>query len=132
MTDQKIIDRIKKLLRMKNGGTAAEVATALFLAQQLAGKHGIDINSIDENEPDREPITHGGLESLSRLQWECKYAALIVTGYFNVKAFYRKFIQVQIIFVGTKTDIEIARYIPSFLCRCILPGNLSCYVRMVF
>jgi len=121
MSDQeKIINRIKKLLRMKNGGTAAEIETALLLAQQIAHKHGIDIKSINENELEREPITHENINELSRIQWECKYAALIMQEHFNVKVFVRKSIfhdTTKLIFIGTKTDIEIARYIYNFLVR---------------
>lgn len=118
MSDQKIIERIKKLLRMKNGGTAAEIETALFLAQQIAHKHGIDIKSINENELEREPITHENINELSRIQLECKYAALILQEHFNVKVFVQKFFDLtKLVFIGTKTDIEIARYIYNFLVR---------------
>lgn len=99
---------------MKRGGSAAEIETALALAQKLANKHGIDIGSIDENEPAREPINHDTSIHLRRLQYECKYTALIVQRFFNVKAF-TTFEGITL--VGTQTNIEIAKYVYTFLVR---------------
>lgn len=112
MNNEEIIEKIKKLLRMKNGGTLAEIETALSLAQKLAQQHGIDINSIDENEPKREPITHDTI-NLRRVQIECKYAALIVQRFFNCNAVQGR----GITFIGTKTNIIIAQYVYNFLVK---------------
>lgn len=109
---KEIIEKIKKLLRMKRGATHEEFETALSLAQKLAAKHGIDITSINPDEQDREPITDELIAKLSRISWEAKYSSLIVKQFFSVESFtdYR-----GVIFVGTKTNIEIAQYVFNFL-----------------
>jgi hypothetical protein len=128
MEKEKAIDKIKKLLRMKRGGTTSEVETALQLAQKIAAEHDIDINSIDPNdESKREPITHLETVGLSRMQIERKYAAMIIDRFFKVKAFgnkkygatasWRVKTEWTITFVGTKTNIEIAKYVYNFLVK---------------
>lgn len=114
-TENEIIEKIKKLLCFKNGGTPSEIQNALFLAKQLADKHKIDLNTINPNE-EREPITHASAcEGKSRLQYEVKYSALIVSSFFNVESFARGYYKKEIIFVGTESDIEIATYVFNFL-----------------
>jgi hypothetical protein len=113
MQNDEVIERIKKLLRMKRGGTPGEIENALSLAQKLAARHNLDINSINENEPDKEPITHEDILS-SRLQWECKYAALILQGYFNVEIVLGCG---SLTIVGTEANIAIARYVYNYLIK---------------
>ncbi|MBI1936702.1 MAG: DUF2786 domain-containing protein [Ignavibacteriales bacterium] len=116
--ENSVIEKIKKLLRIKRGGTTAEIETALALAQKLAAKNNIDINSINENdERVKEPITHLSTDSLARLQMECRYSALIANRFFNVRTFVLRGVSHRIIFVGTKNDLEIARYVYNFLVR---------------
>lgn len=135
MSADPIIEKIKKLLRMKRGGTPDEIATALRLAQELAEKHGINLEGInpddDNTRPDR-PISHTDQILGARIQWECKYAALICDVYFHVSALirwegrrvprkYRQWMAphpgsgYRITFVGTAWDTEIALYVYHFL-----------------
>lgn len=120
-----IIDKIKKLLRMKRGGTAAEIETALALAQELAAKHGIDIKSINPDEETRR-ITEHDVFAAARLQWECKYAVLVCEHFFNVSGLIvqsrvpfrwgmRSVMGIR--FIGTSWDIQIATYVYHFLVR---------------
>jgi hypothetical protein len=100
---------------MKRGGSAAEVETALALAQKLAMKNGIDFEKVKEDEyHGREPITHGLAFRNSRIQTECKYVGLILNRFFNIKTLLSSY---GLIFIGTKTNIEIAKYIYTFLVR---------------
>ncbi len=122
-----ILEKIRKLLRMRRGGTPAEVETALSMAAELARKHGIDLAAVD---PDQEPATGiGHIDALTsaRIGWECKYAALVVQEFFNVTVihrrsampagFCRQVVFHRLTFVGTRGDTEIARYVYSFLVR---------------
>jgi hypothetical protein len=114
-----ILDKIKKLLRMKRGGTPDEVATALRLAQDLAEKHGIDLNTVnpdDDNQQRERPISHTDAIHGARIQSECKYAALIADRFFNVSTFTnRGAMPFRITFVGTDWDTQIAVYVYHFL-----------------
>jgi hypothetical protein len=87
--DETIIDKIKKLLRMKRGGTPAEIETALAMAQKLAAKHGIDINSVDPEEKLKSEMGHTDGWIGSRAPYDVRYAAKIVERFFNVDVIYR-------------------------------------------
>jgi hypothetical protein len=122
MEKENIIEKIRKLLK-KNGRTPEEAETALSLAQKLAAKHSIDINSINPDES-YEPITHELVFTSCRMQMENKYAAMICSQYFNVSAFTRRDFDVKklayathMMFVGTAADKEIARFVYVFLVR---------------
>jgi len=119
MTDREaILDKIRKLLRMKRGGTPDEVATALRLAQEIAEKQGIDLDSVnpDDDSQRERPISHTDAIIGARIQWECKYAALIANSFFNVSAFTdRNAWPCRIRFVGTDWDTQIAVYVYHFL-----------------
>lgn len=113
----KIIDKIKKLLRMKRGGTPEEIATALRLAQELATKYKIDLASVNPDDEASNKITHEDIILGSRIQWECKYAALICKNFFHVEILIHRLAQLRIAFIGTQKDIEIARYVYAFIVR---------------
>jgi hypothetical protein len=112
-----IVEKIKKLLRMKRGGTPDETATALALAQELAAKHGIDIDKVNPDEQaDGDRITDKDALLSSRIQWECKYAALVVQEFFNISFFLKKILwKTSLTFVGTGWEIEIALHVYKFL-----------------
>ena len=111
-----ILERIRKLLRMKRGGFPSEIETALALAAELARIHGIDLASVNPDVEQRRPITHKSVMESSRIQWECKYAAMICHRFFNVNALvdasYRSH---RIQFIGTVSDMEIAEFVYAFL-----------------
>lgn len=118
MTHTEALDKIKKLLRMKRGGTSAEVETALNLAEELARKHGIDLASVDPNEQnDQRRISHEDAVRSGRIQWESKYAMLIAQEFFNVTTVIRGvgYRECVITFIGTSWDVQIAIYVYRFL-----------------
>lgn len=121
MTEREnILEKIRKLLRMKHGGTPDEIATALRLAQELADKHDIDLNSVNPDDAMREkPITHTDETCGRRVSWESKYSGLVCQQFFKVRVFQSvndlgtKYVMR---FVGEAWDIEIAIYVYRFLC----------------
>lgn len=117
-----IIEKIKKLLRMKRGGTAGEIENALAMAAELARKHGIDLGSVDPDAPDAKPITHVADALKLRITAEEKYAAAILVNFFNVQICMTPAINLYILkrpakitFIGTDWDCQIARYVYIFL-----------------
>lgn len=128
MNQDAIIEKIKKLLRMKRGGTAGEIDTALALAAELARKHGIDLNSVNPDEEKGETITHFEEVLKLRLPLEAKFAAAICVNFFNVqichvaggrirKGDWTTLYNHMMVFVGTDWDITVARYVFAFLQR---------------
>ncbi len=118
MNKDSIIEKIRKLLRMKRGGTPDEVATALRLAQELAAKHGIDLESVNPDAEAERPIHHADAVHGARVQWECTYAGLVCDRFFNVKVFQavtEDRTKYCMRFVGTDWDTQIAIYVYHFL-----------------
>lgn len=121
MNPDPILEKIKKLLRMKRGGTPDEIATALRLAQELAAKHGIDLENVNENDDhsgaeDRLPITHVDAFKGNRIQFECQYVGLLIDQFFRVSVFTsRDWYNHRLVFVGTDSNIQIATYVFKFL-----------------
>jgi len=111
------IERIKKLLRMRRGGTPAEIETALSLAREIAAKHGIDLNAINENEErPRSAFSHAAAFTARRVPCDAKYAANIVQRFFNVQVVFSAPMHgKRINFIGRVFEIEIAIYIFRFL-----------------
>lgn len=122
MTHDQVIEKIKKLLRMKRGGTRGEIENALVMAAELARKHGIDLAGVD---PDAETqkINHISELLTSRLPLEAKFAAGILVNFFNVNVIVsqqrhprRPWDRVYILnLVGNALDTEVARYVFAFL-----------------
>lgn len=112
-----IVERIKKLLRMKRGGTPAEVETALGLARKIAAEHGIDLDSIDpEEKRQSSEWRHESAYLARRVPFDARYAAKICERFFNVEVvFYEAMHGFGIYFVGRVFEIEIALYIFRFL-----------------
>jgi hypothetical protein len=125
MSQNAIIEKIKKLLRMKRGGAAGEIENALAAAARLAREHGIDLGTVDPDAPDAKPIGHEDAIRSSRLQDEYKYAALVCQIFFNVTSLVmddkssssRRWRDWKIVFIGTEWDRKIAIYIFEFLGR---------------
>lgn len=125
MNQDAIIEKIKKLLRMKRGGTQGEIENALAMAAELARKHGIDLDDVDPDAPAAKPINHIDAFTAARLQDEIKYASLVCQNFFNVTALVthvrakspRRWRDFQVIFIGTEWDQQIAIYIFKFLTR---------------
>jgi uncharacterized protein DUF2786 len=126
MSQESIIEKIKKLLRMKRGGTAGEIDNALAMAAELARKHGIDLASVNpDDEAKSETVTHVEDVLKLRIPGEAKFAAGICVNFFNVGIIVRRPARFcwekkkpnSIVFCGTPLDIEIARYVFVFLQR---------------
>lgn len=118
MNKEAIIEKIRKLLRMKRGGTPDEVATALRLAQELAEKHGIDLGTVNPDEEAERPINHMDAVHGARIQSECTYAGMICDHFFNVNVFAAVTddrTKYCMRFVGTDWDTQIAIYVYHFL-----------------
>lgn len=122
MSQDAIIEKIKKLLRMKRGGTQGEIENALAAAARLAREHGINLDSINPDESVQE-IRHVAEALNSRLPMEARYAAAILVNFFNVNVVISKrpqprrpwASQYAAVYIGLPWDTEVARYVFVFL-----------------
>lgn len=124
MTKDQVIEKIKKLLRMKRGGTQGEIENALAMAAELARKHGINLDSVDPDAVADQPIGHIDATTAARITWECKYAALVCQQFFSVTALLRdefaggrRWRNFKITLIGTAHDTQVALYVYHFLTR---------------
>jgi len=127
MNKDAVIEKIKKLLRMKRGGAPGEIENALAMAAKLAREHAIDLASINpDEESSRERLTHLHALMGTRLPLEAKLAGGIITKFFNVSVIVSRVGCVEegrfqkrwkVNLVGTEWDCEIAKYIFAFLQR---------------
>jgi hypothetical protein len=117
------LETIKKLLRMQNGGTPAEIETALRKARDLADRHNIDLASVNTSDDSHlNLITHKYFPLPWSLSYDHGYARTLIKTYFNVEPILVQDFDVRdlqprkrLCLVGTEVDIEIAEYVHDFL-----------------
>jgi hypothetical protein len=119
-----IVEKIKKLLRMKHGGTPAEVETALSLARDLAAKHNIDLAAVNPDEySEHRRVHHTDTFHFGRMPLECQLIVQILQSFFSVSVVFRPLMtaagqkRIGITFIGTNWDIQIAVYVFTFLVK---------------
>lgn len=115
------IDKIKKLLRMKRGGTPEEIATAIRLAQALAAQHGIDLADINPDDDGRERRI-GHVDAPAGRAYEQALAAAIITGWFDCDTCFSELrrngrVTCTLHIAGEAHDREVGRYVYVFLVR---------------
>ena len=119
-----VIDKIKKLLRMKRGGTQAEIATALRLAQEIAAKHGINLDTVNPDDDERtRAIGHDDVRTPVRTAYEQELAYCVIRGWFDVHAIFRTDYDVRfrkacvLTIIGDESARQIGTYVYTFLVR---------------
>lgn len=114
-----IVDRIKKLLRLSKSPNIHEAQLALDRAFEIAAKNQIDIQTLDLGE-DLNAIASEACRVGYRLSLTKRLALGVVGRFFNVNVVLR---YPDVSFIGTKSDIMIARHVFDFLAseadRCV-------------
>ncbi|EGT4836513.1 TPA: DUF2786 domain-containing protein [Clostridioides difficile] len=109
--DDKIINKIKKLLALSTNNTSYEEAqSAILKAQRLMAKYDIDVMDINEGEDEEEIKVSYEYVKISRA-WKYELASIIANN-FRCKSFTRGR---NIAFYGRSTDSEVAKEVFSFL-----------------
>lgn len=110
--DDRILDKIKKLLRLSRSSNPHEAALALQRAMELAQANGVRLASID---PDDEVAGIRHKERLeARLHYEKRLAIVLIQDFFSVRIL-RGWNNLKI--VGRAPDIQIAEYAYVYLVR---------------
>lgn len=122
-----IIDRIKKLLRLARSSNPHEAQQALARAMALAAEHRVEIEGLNPDESEKaKATTHRDTEPESRLSYDKRYALAICRAFFRISTVEVECIRVvngwpargvKIMWVGTRSDIEIGEYVYAFLVR---------------
>lgn len=118
MTDkrQKIIEKIRKLLRLAKSSNEHEAALAAARAQELLAKHNLDESELTEKELPKE----AGIASVNTVQKPASWVYLLasaVAGAFDCQYFHSSLGRTK--FVGVDLDHEVAAFTFGYLYRAI-------------
>lgn len=114
MTNEKIIEKIQKLLNTANdrGATENEAMIAAMKAQELMAKYDIQMTDVKCFDADGEEIVEDAIDTGSGNKWK-HFLASIVARNFCVKNFW--YGTNILIFYGYKKNTEIAKEVFKFL-----------------
>ena len=116
----KIIEKIKKLMELGNSSNKNESELALAMAQKLMLAHDVDIKTIE-----RADILDNEFKTCKRKSVTDKYISCLLTTWFNVlvystksRLYTYKSDQVTVLRIaGNKSNVAIAEYVYLFLER---------------
>lgn len=123
--NDKLIQKIQKLLALASSSNENEAETAARMAQELLVKHNLDLQQVQKTDFD---YTEQTASEEPYVRWHQPYIHRILQAYFFVKVIYfnkpvgmtidgRIKNKKEIRFFGTKTNVQIAMYINDFLSR---------------
>jgi len=124
---EKIIDKIKKLLKLAQGTNfEAESQKAMLLAQKLLAENGLEMEEIDSEGETRE-VENGKTGITVNTTWKRRMAGLITENfrcqfYMNTRGRTH-----YAVFLGFKEDVEIAKTIFQFALNVAEKGANRCY-----
>lgn len=116
-----LVSKIRKLLQLGTSGNEHEAERALLKARELAVRHEIDLAQIQlftEDTYAKEQIERGeDLRLGHKLSVHQKYITWLLMHHFNVSIIYcgNRYSGKRVVFIGKKSDIEIATYVQQFL-----------------
>lgn len=113
--NEKVLDRIKKLLSLATSDNEHEARMAAEKANEILLRHNISMSQVESSNDDFE---NNVLEEKSRYSVEDKFANSIITMFFFVKTVStRRRGKVTINILGDTTNVQIATYTYQFLQR---------------
>jgi hypothetical protein len=126
MTTEKIIDRVKKLLRLADSSNIHEAAVAAGQAQKLMERHRIDQSMVSLSD-DGEQLENGNddwihsdhkpLESCRRLaRWKSQLANTLVVAN-DCRAYIRRGGGTELCLIGRTSDVTTVTYMYAYLKR---------------
>jgi len=125
MSQEQIIDRVRKLLALAQSDNVHEAANAAAQAQKLMSKHAIEeaALTVEDDEDDDEPITNDVLAFTkgSRIATWKLYLASNITEANGCSYYYRnglsKFDKSRISIVGRASDATKCRYLFAYITK---------------
>jgi hypothetical protein len=111
MEQRRIIDRIRKLLRLSESPNPNEAQLALERAFEIAARYDIDVHNVDVDEDLRRIINHA-CDIGFRLSLSKRLTLGLVSTYWNVSVVLS---YPAVHFLGTEADVKIALFVWEFL-----------------
>ncbi|QKE56545.1 hypothetical protein [Bacillus phage YungSlug] len=119
--NETLINRIKKLFNMtvENGCSESEAQSAMLMAQKLMAKNGLEMSDVElKNTVDgtsKEVKEDGIFQENTVLDWWEKSLAVIIADNFKCYTYVQRgHKKSNIIFMGLKDDVEVAKLIYNF------------------
>ena len=123
MSNEKILDKIKKCMALANSSDGNEAATALRQAQALMKKHGISSDEVRLSDVETAKAKAGKSQTPPRYH---QMLVQLISTAFTVKPIYHSgYDGVDIEFIGFDSQPEIAAYCYEVLYRQLLKDRTS-------
>lgn len=121
--DNKILDKIRKLMNLSKSCNQAEAETATAMAMKLMTLHNIEMQRVyeiekKESDPLAKYVSRVGIDMSVRTPTEFKFYYPILVEFFYIKAIIMR--GVGVYFFGTPENIEVAKYVADQLSRTYL------------
>lgn len=122
MTNEKVIDRVKKLLALSTSSYQAEAENAILKAQELLLANGLsmaDVSSGESTKTDKEVI-HESVNKGTVCRWHEKLLAAVIAENFRCTAYfgtYDRTGQTFLKIMGLKEDVEVCKEVIEFTVR---------------
>jgi hypothetical protein len=113
-TDNNILEKIKKLLRLSGSSNPHEAALALAKALALADEHNLKLCEIEREATDRVELGRKDFAKRQRMAYEWHLGFNVIQNYFNVSVCYGQY---EFTLIGREDDIAVAHYVFDFLVR---------------
>ena len=113
-----VIEKVKKLLALSKSSNANEAAAAAALANKLIDQYRLEESELENNEEHESILEEADslYESGRLTQWKSSLACLLARHYgcaiYNKKGFRENAYKL----IGRKSDIEVVKYMFSWLC----------------
>lgn len=105
--NSRVIEKIKKLLRLSKSDNVGEANNALRLAQKLMSENGIYIQESDEMDKEEAPMSKIIQEKTNGLSVHRRRLATVMAKHFKVRVLLAGGLSGRIEVVGNKEDIEV-------------------------
>lgn len=125
MSNEKIINRVKKILARANSDHQGEAETAILMAQEILLKNGLtmeDVESIEEKD-EKEAVDNEVTTRNKTLKWYEKHICVVIAKNFRCEAYMSSKSKnlsnrsTMLRLIGLKEDVTIAKEVISFTIR---------------
>lgn len=119
-TRNAVIDRIKKILaKASNNPSQGEAEVAMAKAHELAVRYSIDLATVDMTDADKglQMDKEDVISERTPLHHEDRWIAAILMQCYGIQVIWTKSNKhiFKLVFIGDKTDIQLARYVWGWL-----------------
>lgn len=120
MSNEKIIERVKKLLALAQSNNANESESAMLKAQEILAKHKLEMKDIEIKDNNNEVIEEqSDFEYTIRSQWKGNLAVVIsenfgCDAFVSIKKKNGRKNKMQLCFIGEQENIEMVKVVYEY------------------